>query len=161
MPSILSTGHAKRCSQLTEALRLHGLSASTLPMQALGALAPASLDVYVQLPVSDPADAPGADPGGLEDATRFLRYGLLARFEAALLVCAALAPNALVVLVPGNTLPGGTPDRGGARGQLLLALAESIRAETVDRQVNVVVTPWGLSAEQIAAIVGSPPASSH
>ena len=157
MPSILSTGHALRCAQLGDALRSRGLGSSTLPHQALGALAPASLDVYVQLPVSDPADAPGADPGGLEDATRFLRYGLLARFEAALSVCGALADGALVVLVPGNTPPGGTPDRGGARAQLLCALAEGIRTETADRNVHVVVTKWGLSADELAALVASPP----
>ena len=153
MPRIVTTGSAARCNELAAALKLRDLAATSLPDQALGALGPDSVDVYVQLPVSDTGSDSGDDATGLEGAARFLRYGILARYEAAVAMRDAISEGGLVVLVPGNTPPLGTPDRNKARGQLLDALAEALRRETADRNVRVIITREGTSTEQLAALV--------
>ena len=153
MPMIISTGNATRGRQLEAALAGLGLQLRPMPDQALGALAPRSVDVYVQLPLRDAPDQDAGLRSGLEEAARFLRHGLLARFEAAVNVRDALAANALVILVSGNTPRDGTPDSGSARGALLNTLAEAIRAETADRHVEVVIAPRTVTDAELVALI--------
>ena len=153
MPMIISTGNLSRGRELAAALTVSGLQLRPMPDQALGTLTPGSVDVYVQLPLRDAPDQDAGMRSGLEEAARFLRHGLLARFEAAVMVRDALAPNGLVVLVSGNTPRDGTPDSGNARSQLLATLAEAIRSETADRNVEVVIAPRTVTDEELLALI--------
>jgi hypothetical protein len=150
----LVSGSTERVAEVSAALQSVGFTvtqAGGLPDEikaACAALAPASLDCYVQLPRQTPVSGPTL----VERIHEFLSEGLLKRFETAGMVLPLLAPDACVVLVAGNIPGGATPDDRHARIDLLRVLARAILADCEKGDVRAVVVGTRRSAEEIADI---------
>ena len=150
----LVTGSAERVAEVSDALEQVGYAVTQAGGQprdiqrACAALAPGSLDCYVQLPRQTPVSGPTL----VERIHEFLSEGLLKRFETAGMVLPLLAPDACVVLVAGNIPGGATPDDRHARIDLLRVLARAVLADCAKGDVRAVVVGTERSAEEIADI---------
>lgn len=150
----LVTGSSERVADVSQALQKAAFTvteAGGLPADieaACAALAPGTLDCYVQLPRQTPVSGPTL-VGRIHE---FLSEGLLKRFEATNLVLPLLAPDACVVLVAGNIPGGATPDDRHARIDLLRVLARAILADCDKGDVRAVVVGTERSAGEIAEI---------
>jgi hypothetical protein len=112
----------------------------------------AAIDCYVQLGVTVPVRGETV----VRRVQAFLSDGLLERFSTADRVRPLLAPDAIVLLVAGNT-PGEltAPDDQAARLALLRVLAHALRADMAPDEVRVrVITSARTDAELVAYAVG-------
>lgn len=148
----LVTGSRERVEDVSQALEKVGFTvtqAGGLPKDleaACAALAPGSLNCYVQLPRQTPVSGPTL-VGRIHE---FLSEGLLKRFETAGMVLPLLSSDAAVMLVAGNIPGGATPDDRHARIDLLRVLARAILADCDKNDVRAVVVGQECSAEEIA-----------
>lgn len=151
---VLVTGSASRVDAVAAALRQAGaevISAPSLDRLAdeVEALAPGSLDCYIQLPVT-------LQPSGDTVVSRvrdFLDSGLMSRFRMAEAVLPALSAEGRVLLVGGNTpVEGGAPDDQRARVAFLHVLAHAIRADKAPAKVRVRVVQAERDAANIAKL---------
>lgn len=152
---VLITGTDQRVGELAQALRQAGAEVLTVedPEQLPGVLEdlqPACLSAYVQLPVT-------VELGGTSVVRRvrdFLEGGLLSRFDTVHAILPALADDARLLLVAGNTgTPGkDLPDDRGARLALLEVLSHAVRAEETPARVAVHVLDQR-PAQELAEIV--------
>jgi hypothetical protein len=152
--TVLVTGAAEPVAAVSDALRHQGaevISVDDLSKleAAVEALAPGSLDGYVQLPVHVAAR------GGtvVDRVHNFLEDGLLARFSASSTILPAMSGEGRVVLVGGNTLvEASAPDDQSARLGLLGVLAHAIQADKSATALQVRVLPSDELAVHIAAV---------
>jgi hypothetical protein len=150
----LVTGSTERVHDVSQALEKVGFTVTQTGGQpedikaACAALAPGTLDCYVQLPRQTAVSGPTL----VERIHEFLSEGLLKRFEATSLVLPLLAPDSCVMLVAGNIPGGATPDDRHARIDLLRVLARAILADCDKGDVRAVVVGTERSAEEIADI---------
>lgn len=137
---VLVSGSDQRVAELAEALRQAGAEVlavddpAALPAAAAD-LPAGSLQGYVQLPVTVPLEGESV----VRRVRCFLEGGLLSRFDAVQSVVPALADDARVLLVAGNTSSVGKdlPDDRVALLALLEVLAHAIRADTASARVRV------------------------
>jgi len=150
----LVTGSKERAEEVRQALERAGFTVTQtggLPkdLEAVcSAMAPGSLDCYVQLPRQTPVSGPTL-VGRIHE---FLSEGLLKRFETAGMVLPFLSSEASVMLVAGNIPGGATPDDRHARIDLLRVLARAILADCDKTDIRAVVVGQECSAEEIADI---------
>ncbi|MGH9036455.1 MAG: hypothetical protein ACRD0O_11885 [Acidimicrobiia bacterium] len=150
----LVTGSDERVDDVATALEKVGFAVTRsggLPGDveaACAAMAPRTLDCYVQLPRQTEVSGPTL----VDRIHEFLSEGLLKRFETTSRVLPLLAPDACVVLVAGNIPGGATPDDRHARIDLLRVLARAILADCDQADVRAVVVGTERSAEEIADI---------
>ena len=152
--TVVVTGAAEPVTAVSDALRHQG--AEVIAVEdlskldaALAALAPGSVDGYVQLPVHVAAR------GGtvVDRVHNFLEDGLLARFAASSTILPAMSDEGRVVLVGGNTLvEASAPDDQSARLALLGVLAHAIQADKSATALHVRVLPSDELAVHIAAV---------
>jgi len=152
--TVVVTGAAEPVTAVSDALRHQG--AEVIAVEdlskldaALAALAPGSVDGYVQLPVHVAAR------GGtvVDRVHNFLEDGLLARFAASSTILPAMSDEGRVVLVGGNTLvEASAPDDQSARLALLGVLAHAIQADKSATALQVRVLPSDELAVHIAAV---------
>ncbi len=140
----LISGAHSRVSEVSSELKRAGLrpvlTTRRRPLQT------ASVDAYVQLPIE------AVEGVSCLDAVRaLLTRGLLARLDALDEVLPFLRPDAVIVLVAGNTLADPhVPDAPRARLDLLRLLAQAVNQE---HKVHAVVIDPYASAEDIASVV--------
>lgn len=160
---VLVSGGDQRVREVAAALRDAGAEVvvvddlAALPGVVSG-LPAGSLHGYVQLPVSVPLEGDSV----VQRVRGFLEGGLLARFDAVQDVLPALAADARVLLVAGNTTAGGRdlPDDRAARAALLDVLSHAIRADRADAPVRVHVLdqrPAQELAETVLRAAAVPP----
>jgi len=139
--TVMVTGATEPVAAVSEALRQEGAEVIAVDDLSkldavLAALAPGSLDGYVQLPVHVAARGSSV----VERVRNFLEDGLLARFAASSVLLPAMSDEGRVVLVGGNTLvEASAPDDQSARLALLGVLAHAIQADksTTALQVRI------------------------
>jgi hypothetical protein len=152
----LVTGSPKRLEEVGAALEAAGFEVLQIEgleaLQRLGEnleLEPRSLDSYVQLPVDIHAEAKTVT-GQIE---ALLQHGILLRYRCAEAVLPLLAPDAHVVLVPGNLPPQlSAPDDHQARVALLRVLAHTLRADRAPEALSVTVASSDYSPRELASI---------
>jgi len=152
--TVVVTGAAEPVTAVSDALRHQGAEVIAVDDlskldAALAALAPGSVDGYVQLPVHVAAR------GGtvVDRVHNFLEDGLLARFAASSTILPAMSDEGRVVLVGGNTLvEASAPDDQSARLALLGVLAHAIQADKSATALQVRVLPSDELAVHIAAV---------
>jgi len=157
--TILITGAPKRAASLADTLRAVHLDVTVvedledLP-KVVDALAPGSIDAYVQLPIKVRATGTSA----VELVGDFLAQGIVARFESVRIVLPKLSDDAGVVLVSGNSPDGvRTLDDRQARLALLTLLSHAVRAErsTAGGWVRVVGRGGPRTDNELAQMVTS------
>lgn len=152
--TVVVTGAAEPVTAVSDALRHQGAEVIAVDDlskldAALAALAPGSVDGYVQLPVHVAAR------GGtvVDRVHNFLEDGLLARFAASSTILPSMSDEGRVVLVGGNTLvEASAPDDQSARLALLGVLAHAIQADKSATALQVRVLPSDELAVHIAAV---------
>lgn len=137
---VLVSGSDQRVGELAEALREAGAEVLAVDdLERLGAtvaeLPAGSLDGYVQLPVTVSLSGDSV----VRRVRCFLEGGLLSRFDAVQAVLPALADEARVLLVAGNTATVGQemPDDRAARLALLEVLSHALRADKAPAHLRV------------------------
>lgn len=143
---VLLSGKPELTTAVGEALRAHGAEPVLIDM----GVAPTDggpFGAYVQLPVA--VEASGSTV--VERVERFLTDGLLARFRTANRVTPALADNARILLVTGNSPSAAdVPDDQDARQALLQVLRHAIRADLSPRTAWISLFGADTSPEEIA-----------
>ena len=152
MTTVLVTGGGDRLDEVSSAVKSTGAEVVVVdsPDRLGEAIAGKTFDAYVQLPVAM------TPPEGsvVAKVEQFLTQGMLSRFRAAATVLPALAPNASVMLVGGQTnIDVDAPDDADARAAMLRVLAHALRAERAPERLTVRVADRAWTGEQIAAKV--------
>jgi hypothetical protein len=154
---VLVSGSDERVREVADALREAGADVVVVDLPALpgvvASLPAGSLQGYVQLPVSVPLEGASV----VQRVRGFLEGGLLARFDAVQAVLPALAADARVLLVAGNTATAGRdlPDDRAARVALLEVLSHAIRADRAASPVRVHVLDQRPAAELAEVVLRS------
>jgi hypothetical protein len=145
----LVTGSADRVAALRAGFEASGVRALGLVDVGPGT---GPLDVYVQLGLTVPVRGETV----VRRVHAFLNDGLLERYLTADRVRPMLAPDAVVLLVAGNTPTEVTaPDDRAARVALLRVLAHALRADLAPARVRVrVVTGERTDAELVGYALG-------
>lgn len=153
---VLLSGSDQRVAAVADALRAAGAEVVAVDdpqrlAEVLSELPAGQLQGYVQLPVRLVLEGSSV----VERVRGFLEGGLLSRFDAVRAVLPALADDARVVLVAGNTSGEGKelPDDRSARLALLEVLAHAIRADTAAARVRVQVLDHRSPAEIAEAVL--------
>jgi hypothetical protein len=152
MTTVLVTGGGDRLDEVSSALKAAGADLTVVdsPDRLGEAVEGKTFDAYVQLPV---AMTPG-EGSVVAKVEQFLTQGMLSRFRAAATVLPALASNAIVMLVGGQTnVDVDAPDDADARAAMLRVLAHALRAERAPERLTVKVADRAWTGEQIAAKV--------
>jgi hypothetical protein len=155
---VLITGSDQRAEEIAQELRQADVEVLVVEDLALlpgvlQDLPPACLHGYVQLPVT--VELQGASV--VRRVRDFLEGGLLSRFDTVQAVLPALADDARVLFVAGNTSTVGRdlPDDRGARLALLEVLAHAVRAEGSPAAVAVHVLDQRSATELAQTALGA------
>jgi hypothetical protein len=156
--SALITGWSERVEEVASALEQAGYNAIRAPEHELlpeqtKAIAPGSVDCYVQLPGRISARGETV----VERVRNFLTDGLIRRFDAVAVISPTLRSDACVLLVSGNHPDEpGAPDNQRARLALLQVLAHSLLIERGGTGMTVTIIGERRSPAELVELVHSP-----